>query len=192
MESCVSSEERGAFPGDEKMREHVAEIRGAADMALEQIEDHLWHLETWLGLFEKYDEILGGFSHLKSSAAARGNLIEEIEKCRNQREGLRFAAEMNGGVVRVRDIARMIHGSSLSRGSLSSIRSALLRYVKESDEWVPLGDGYYRLVGEGRAVEPRYRGMSSLRPRLSKAVAKARALRREAEVPDGEDVAGDA
>lgn len=188
-----SGDESGLLTDEERLREHELIIRNARLMALGQIKQHLRDLETWVNLYEMYDEVLGGISHFKSADAERDNLAEEISKCRNQREGVRRAAELQGGTVRVRDVARLIHGSALSKGSLSSVRSALLRYVKESDEWEDVGSGYFRLVGLGRVDGPRHGGLPSLPPGLSTVMAKGRALRREAEVMAcGDDVAGDA
>ena len=74
-------------------------------------------------------------------------IVAEIERCRNQRQALRHLARSGGGRVRVRDAAKLIVQSRLTKGKVESVRATLLRYVKESPDWVEEGDGYYRLVG---------------------------------------------
>ena len=73
-------------------------------------------------------------------------IISEIERCRNQREGLKAIARRQGGRVRVRDAAKLIERSSLTKAKLQSIRATLLRHVKESDDWIEEGDGFFALV----------------------------------------------
>ena len=75
-------------------------------------------------------------------------IIAEIDRCRNQREGLKAIARRQGGRVRVRDAAKLIERSSLTKAKLQSIRATLLRYVKESDDWIEEGDGFFALVGD--------------------------------------------
>ena len=186
-----SGDDGGLLTDEERLREHELIMRDMAWTALARINEHLRDLEMWVNLYEMYDGILGGLTHLTSADAERENLADEIAKCRNQREGVRRAAELQGGTVRVRDVARLIHESALSKGSLSSVRSALLRYVKGSDEWEEMGGGYFRLVGRGRVDGPRQGGLPSLPPRLSPVMAKARALRQDAEVAGGGDDAAD-
>ena len=76
------------------------------------------------------------------------SIIAEINNCRNQREALKWIARRQGGRVRVRDAARLIERSSLTKGQLASIRATLLRYVKEHPDWVSEGGGYFALVSD--------------------------------------------
>ena len=78
-------------------------------------------------------------------------VIAEIDQCRNQREALKVLAGRQGGRVRVRDAAKLIVQSSLTRGKLPSVRATLLRYVKESPDWIEEGDGYFTLVKTSRS-----------------------------------------
>ena len=81
-------------------------------------------------------------------ASGDESIIAEIEKSKNQRAALKMIASRQGGRVRVRDAARLIERSSLTKGQLASIRATLLRYVKEHPDWVSEGDGYFALVSD--------------------------------------------
>ena len=153
-------------------------LRGAMEMVRERIVICLEDLERLLPLYASYQEFLGDVPSVGLDAGESIS-AEELGKFRNQREALRYLAEMNGGILRVRDAARLIHDSQLSRGSLPNVRSALLRYVKESDEWVAEGKGWVRLTGRGRPELP---GRTAPVPSASPdAVEKAKELRRQAE-----------
>ena len=164
--------EEEKFVWSERERKHQEAILGAVDSLGERIGVQLGELGRLLPMYEQLAEYAYGEPIVDQGS--RGITVEEIEKCRNQRAGARYAAELNGGKIRVRDVARVIHASSLSKGSLASVRSALLRYVKEGDEWEALGGGWFRLLGADGPYRSESPGASSERAAVSRLVAEVK------------------
>ena len=163
----------------EKNREHEMVLREAMEWVGEMIVNKLREAEELMRIYTPMVEYLDGVPSGERSVDLI--TVEEIEKCRNQREGMRYAAELNGGRVRVREVARLIHASSLSNGTLSSVRSALLRHAKESDEWQEEDGGWFRLLSFDRLDRPERSGTLSSPGTVMKVASKAKDIRRQAE-----------
>lgn len=173
------SREGGQFWRSETHETHDETVLAALTTVGDRISKLSWELGRLLPMYENMVEYAYGTP--VGVRSFESITVAEIEKCRNQRAGARYAASVNGGKVRVRDLARLIHSSSLSRGSLSSVRSALLRYVKESDEWESLGDGWFRLLSDD-GLEGSEPPASSLEgAEAMRVLAKARDIRRRVE-----------
>ena len=163
----------------EKDREHELLLRDTMEWVGEMIVNKLWEVERLIAIYTPMVEYLDGVPSGERSVDLI--TVEEIEKCRNQREGMRYAAELNGGRVRVREVARLIHASSLSKGTLSSVRSALLRYAKESDEWKEEGGGWFRLLSFDSLDWTESSGTLSSPATVMKVASKGKDIRRQAE-----------
>ena len=138
------SHEDVQFKRSEMHEEHQEALAEALSAVGERIMKNLEEAGRLLPIYENLQDFVHGAP--RSKEALESLTVADIAKCRNQRAALRYMAVVNGGDVRVRDVARVIHESALSRGTLSSVRSALLRYVKESYEWENLGHGWFRLL----------------------------------------------
>ena len=72
--------------------------------------------------------------------------LSSLAHCATQMEAFKEIARQSGGIVRLTEASRLVHGAGLSSGKVSSIVSSMPRKFLEKGEWEWEDAGIYRLV----------------------------------------------
>ena len=139
----------------------------ALELKLDELTERAHYFAETVQYLESRESVEGS-----NSPELSGSLpAVDFGRARNMEERLQCIAESSGGIVRVKDAVRILRESGASRAGTRSLTSAIHKILRESDNWVKIAPGTFRLRSWSHVEDG---GVITLRaqPHLIRAVAQ--------------------